>query len=131
MGFKAFLESGLAMAADNGMTRMLTNNDFDEIPNGKVPVELAYEAIENLENSFKAIGLTEEFDDSLKLFKAKLGWHSVPNYNKDNVTSNKTTTHQDLNTFFTNNTEMQRFIHADVIVYAYVKEKFYLEIDKL
>lgn len=80
MSFKTFLESGIAMAADNGMTRMLTNNDFDSVSNGGVPESLALEAIKNLDNHFEAVGLTEQYERSLELFKKKIKLERITNF---------------------------------------------------
>lgn len=124
MSFGDFLESGLAMAADNGMTRMLTNNDFDKIPNGKININLAEEAINNIKEKFIAVGLTEEFDASLKLFKEKLNWTIIPKYSFDNRTAQKYISYKDAYNFFEANEEKKRFIDADLKVYRYAKEKF-------
>lgn len=124
MSFGDFLESGLAMAADNGMTRMLTNNDFDKIPNGEININLATEAINNIKDKFIAVGITEEFDTSLKLFKEKLNWTIIPDYTIDNKTSQKKISYKEIYNFFEANKKMQRFINADLKIYNFVKEKF-------
>lgn len=124
MSFKEFLESGLAMAADNGMTRMLTNNDFDKTPNGDVKISLAEVAINNLKNKFVVIGLTEEFETSIKLFTERLNWTVTPEYRIDNKTYQKKISLEEVHSFFESNKDMQRFIATDLKVYSYAKEKF-------
>lgn len=127
MSFGDFLESGLAMAADNGMTRMLTNNDFDKIPNGEVQMNLAEQSIININNKFIAVGITEEFETSLKLFKQKLNWTSTPKFRIDNKTTKKKISNEEVYNFFEKNKDMRRFIEADLKVYAYAKEIFLKE----
>jgi hypothetical protein len=42
----------------------------------------------NLKNYFSVVGITERFDESLKVFQKKLGW-KINGYSKENVTPNK------------------------------------------
>ncbi|UKM63635.1 sulfotransferase family protein [Flavobacteriaceae bacterium GSB9] len=128
MSFKTFLESGLAMAADNGMTRMLTNHDFDKVPNGEVNENLSEEAIENLENYFVAVGLTEHFEASLELFKTKLDWKKIPILKVDNSTKHKKISKKEVEAIFITNQELNRFIAADLKVYQYAKQRFFKEV---
>ena len=127
MTFETFLESGLAMAADNGMTRMLTNNDFDNIPNGEVTEILADEAINNLENYFEAVGLTEYFEASIGLFKRKLNWETIPRIKVDNKTKHKKISKNEVENIFANNENLRRFVAADLKVYQYAKKRFFKE----
>lgn len=124
MGLQAFLDSGLAMAADNGMTRMLTNKDFDLVANGKMTVEMAYKAIENIEENFIVVGITEQFDESLRLFKDRLGWKKRPSYETQNRTSKKTVSQKDVQDFFDNNPSYLKYIQPDQVLYNFVLKKF-------
>jgi hypothetical protein len=54
---------------------------------GKVEADLEM-AKNNLKNYFSVVGITERFDESLKVFQKKLGW-KINGYSKENVTSNK------------------------------------------
>lgn len=127
MSFEAFLESGLAMAADNGMTRMLTDHDFDKVANGIIKENLADEAIKNLEDYFVAVGLTENFETSLKLFQTKLDWKIIPPLKIDNKTKEKKITKEEVESIFNSNKKLKRFIAADLKVYEYAKQRFYNE----
>ena len=124
MDLAAFLDSGLAMAADNGMARMLTANDFDTLPNGEVSANLASEALENITSHFAAVGIMEEFDASLQLFKQTLGWEVVPSYEVKNKLGQKQMEAEAVKDFFETNPEYKRYIHADVRIYEEVRTRF-------
>ena len=129
MNLGSFLDSGVAMAADNGMTRMLTNKDFDKIPNGEISSAHALEAIDNLERNFKVVGLTEKFNESLELFRIKLKWNSVPTYAKENVTKRKALIQTNVAEFFDEHQEYRRFVNADLMVYEYAYSRFQKEFE--
>ncbi len=131
MGLKQFLDSGLAMAADNGITRLLTNNDFDKVPNGMIKESHALEAIQNLKQHFAVIGITERFEDSISLFKYILGWKVLPQVKADNKTSVKLIEVKQVQSFFKNNDDYCKYIHADVMVYRYVYKQFQKAIKSL
>lgn len=124
MSLAPFLDSGLAMAADNGITRMLTNNDFDALSHGAIPLALAEQAINNLKTNFVALGLTEEFDKSLFLFQQKLAWKKLPSYEVKNKTNTQFVTTEAVYEFFDENPEYKRYIKADLLVYEYAKNWF-------
>lgn len=119
-----FLDSGLAMAADNGMTRMLTDRDFDKVANGLVDETLAKEAIKNLEEHFCAIGIQEEFDNSVRLFSHKLGWDNLPEKVHRNRTIDKRLDYAQVKDFFGSNPKYLRFIQCDLKVYQYALKRF-------
>ena len=81
-----------------------------------------------INNKFIAVGITEEFDSSLKLFKDKLNWTTIPKYRIDNKTTQKKITNEEVHSFFEANKDKQRFIDTDLKVYAYAKEKFLKDI---
>lgn len=124
MGFAEFLDSGLAMAADNGITRMLTNRDFAEVSNGEITEDLAEQAIQNLEEHFSVIGLMEQFDESMRLFRIKLNWNKMPPYTVSNKTNKKLVSVNDAAAFFEMNKSYKKYISADLKVYEYAKKRF-------
>ena len=83
----------------NGMTNYLSGETLKvqladpssrEKVNSQCSDEIKFElAKKHLKQNFKAIGLTERFDESLILFKKKLGWE-IPFYKKSNVSTNRT-----------------------------------------
>jgi hypothetical protein len=86
MSLADFVRSGSMLMADNGMARMLAGVDFDEIPYGQCDQSVAARAVDHLQQHFSAVGLTEQFDASLLLFKQCLGWRRLPFYARRNVT---------------------------------------------
>jgi hypothetical protein len=82
-----FLESGKFISADNGMTRFIVGKDRDAVPYGRCTAGMLDEAKSNLQRYFLAVGLTEQFDPSIILFKRLLGWKKVPAYTVKNKNS--------------------------------------------
>lgn len=121
MSIAEFLDSGLVMAADNGMSRMLTNHDFENTPNGQIPLKLADEAIKNIDEYFVAIGLMEEFDKSLEVFKTKLNWSKTPENSAKNRTNTKLVSKDDMIRFFEQNNDYKKYIQVDLLVYKHAK----------
>ncbi len=81
-----YLEQGVAVNADNGMTRFIAGKDSTDVPYGQCTDELLDQAVTNIKDHFLAIGLTERFDESLILFKRVLKWEKIPYYHrKQNV----------------------------------------------
>jgi hypothetical protein len=81
-----YLEQGVAVNADNGMTRFIAGKDSTDVPYGQCANELLDRAVANVKDHFLAIGLTERFDESLVLFKRALKWEKMPYYhNKLNI----------------------------------------------
>ncbi len=73
------LESSL-MELDNGQTRFIAGDKQDcfinRTPVGECDQSLLDRAIQNIQNDFSLIGLTEYFDQSLLLLKELMGWQS-------------------------------------------------------
>lgn len=124
MSLMDFLDSGLAMAADNGMSRMLTNNDFDTVRNGEVTLSLADEAITNLQNHFVAVGVLDHYQDSLEMFKSRLNWSHLPTFKIENKTTNRMLSTTDVVELMTLNPEYLKFIASDKVVYEYALNWF-------
>lgn len=72
---------------DNGLVRRLSGVG-DQVPYGKVEVRHLELAIQNINNYFLAVGITEKFDLSIELFK-RLGIFNKIHYWKQNEGSNK------------------------------------------
>jgi hypothetical protein len=71
------LERGIFSTA-NLQTRMISGKDEADLEMAK----------NNLKNYFSVVGITERYDESLKVFQKKLGWE-INGYSKANVTPNK------------------------------------------
>lgn len=84
-----FLESGKFISADNGMTRLISGKDRDDIDYGKCTDEMFEIAKNNLEHEFLVFGLTEYYDETLILLKKILEWPKFPVYIKKNVHEKK------------------------------------------
>jgi hypothetical protein len=122
MDIRTFLESGQALAADNGMTRFLSGTSLAEVPYGKMDSGLVEKAKENLKTHFVVAGLMRYFDETLLLYKEKLGWDTLPNYFKRNVTGQKVASVSTL-------TEAEKafirdFCKPDFELYAFVQAEF-------
>ena len=71
---------------DNGQTRFVSG-DFTT-PYGKCSDVMLQQAIDNIEDRFAFVGLTERFDETLVLCRHYLGWKNLY-YEQMNVTKNK------------------------------------------
>lgn len=124
MTFASFLDSGLAMAADNGMTRMIAGADLEDVPYGMVSRSHVASAISLLEKHFVAVGLTEKFEASLELYCRTLDWKELPKYHSLNKTSQKVVSTDTAKVFFKENPDYQKYIDADIQLYSYAKRQF-------
>lgn len=83
-----FVERGLSVVTDNGMTRKIAglsdNVGFQQYDRGLLDV-----AKQNIEKHFKFVGISEHFDESLMILGDVLGWKNLHYYNR-NVTVNRT-----------------------------------------
>jgi hypothetical protein len=86
MDLDAFLARGSARIS-NLQTRILLGRQSYQLPPGDER-ELANQAFEVLANDLEGFGLTEQFDQSLLLFREQLGWRNTPRYRHRN-TGNK------------------------------------------
>ena len=93
----------------------------DEIPFGKMQDQHYKKAIENINTWFVAVGITEQFDLSIELFKS-LGVLKKVYYWRQNTTKNKGSGKADLSDSALNKfKEANRFDYA---LYAYCLDKF-------
>ena len=70
---------------DNGITRFLSGNsnlNTDKITN-KIELEDSHLAIKNIKK-FDFIGITETFDQNIKLLAEELDWEDIPKYGMNN-----------------------------------------------
>ena len=84
MSLADYVTSKLNSQLDNGQLRLLSGIEED-IPFGGCSSAMLDRAKENLKRHFTVIGLTERFDDSLRLMKECFGWKNI-SYQKANVT---------------------------------------------
>jgi len=80
---KEYLKNGIVLYMDNCQVRYLCG--VDNIPYGGVTEAHLKMAMDNLHKHYKAVGLTERFDESILFFAETFGWRT-PFYNKKNVT---------------------------------------------
>jgi hypothetical protein len=89
LGIREYFESGITGQLSNGQVRLLSGDNLPNDPG--VPSSRSMEradlhrAQEHLSNGFAAVGLQERFDETLILFRRRLGWQ-WPFYLKENVT---------------------------------------------
>ncbi len=116
IGIKTFVNEILT---DNNQTRMVAGAWMSsEQPCTEATLQ---KAKAHIRAHFALVGLTSEFDTSLFLLKKRLGWQSIPTYDKRNVASNRPK-RQTL-------TDLERAAiyetHAfDVALYQYVQAQF-------
>jgi len=84
-GFEDFVRKGFGGV--NSIIQMLIEpEEYKKIAGEKARLETAKE---NLVNYMTAVGTVESFDETLILFKNKLGWRYLPIYSKENVTHSR------------------------------------------
>jgi hypothetical protein len=86
MSLEAFLESNHRAARPNDQVRFVSGLAPEESPS-----KALRRAKHNLKEEFAAFGLTERFDESLLLFREKLGWARPPVYVSSNVNRERPT----------------------------------------
>jgi hypothetical protein len=84
--FVEFVKGHYTNTSDNGIARFLSGHNLAAAAHGQCGSDTAIQAISNLKNHFSAIGLLEEFDQSLLLFQHVLAWTKQPLYKRRNVT---------------------------------------------
>lgn len=80
MSLEEYVTSGITFETDNGQTRWLT--DACDVPFGQCTDRLLSQAIDNIDNHFSFVGLTECFDQSLIRMHEIYGWRKHPVYVK-------------------------------------------------
>jgi len=79
------VDGGLSLAefasmnieSDNGQVRRLNELGYWQLPLGRVTQGMLDAAKRRLREDIRVFGLSERFDDSLRLFRRALGWRSV------------------------------------------------------
>jgi len=84
---KEYVANKLSSELNNGQTRLLAGLEWD-VPFGECKGELLDKAKENLETYFTSVGLTERFDEFLRLLNHQLGW-KIYFKKKQNVGQNR------------------------------------------
>lgn len=90
MSLIEYFESGITGQLSNGQVRLLSGDHLPDDPG--VPSNRAMEPAdlestwEHLKHGFAAVGLQERFDETLLLFRRRLGWY-WPFYVRENVTT--------------------------------------------
>jgi hypothetical protein len=87
LSLKEFIEAGLFSEVDNGQTRMISGLG-SEVPYGACTSYMLHHAIENIENHFSVVGVTEQFDESLILMVDHHEWSRLL-YARTNVNKSK------------------------------------------
>lgn len=88
MSLVDFMRSGIALEADNGLTRRIAGPTAD-YAYGKCPDDMLEIAKANLRDHFDVVGLSEQFNASVVLAARVLGWERIPLYVKANVTKER------------------------------------------
>lgn len=125
--FVEFVKKGYSRTADNGMTRFISGISWNDVPYGQIDGEVLELAKKNL-SKFLAVGLTEDFDRSLLLFKLLLKKERYPVYLKLNTTITLTKgvsqrpilTKKDITS--KDWKSIEPYIKYDEALYAYAKE---------
>ncbi len=89
LSLKEFLLSDHPIADSNRQVRFLAAADPKSNPEAALAT-----AKKRLRNDFAVFGLTEKFDESLLLFRRRLGWTRVPFYVSRNVNSDRPSTEE-------------------------------------
>lgn len=87
LSIKEFALSDISWELDNCMTRLISGEDNVDINN--CTIDVYNKAIQNIDNYFCFVGISEKYDESLILLKNRFGWKHYPFYRKLNVTSGK------------------------------------------
>jgi hypothetical protein len=118
MDLGEYVETGIHRDARNGQCRLLSGEPHEEAASAS-GVDLLERAWRNLE-SFVAVGLTERFDESLLLYRDRLGWDRL-SYGRENVLAGRPSAA----TFPTEVLDVVRRHNAlDLELYARVRARF-------
>ena len=131
LSFAQYMSSNITGQLSNGQTRLLCGDCEDE--NYGVPTLRKLEQVDfdrataHIEQHIIAVGLQERFDESLMLYKHKLGW-KLPFYVSENITkrpftvANLTADDRDL---------IKKQNTCDLTLYNHVEQRFERDIKKL
>lgn len=114
LSLKDYIEQDINPSLNNGYIKFLSGQN-------EVTENAYQQVIENLENHFAVIGITEQFDESILIMKEVLKWKSTPLYFRQNVSKNKKSGKEDYN-------ELKDLILSknsfDARLYNFAVEKF-------
>ncbi len=131
LSFAEYMSSNITGQLSNGQTRLLCGDCEDEnygVPTLRKLDQADFDlAKQHLEQHVIAVGLQERFDESLMLYKHKLGW-KLPFYVSENITmrpftlANLTAEDRDL---------IKEQNALDLALYDHVEQRFESDIRKL
>jgi hypothetical protein len=116
MSLVEFLDSNHRAARPNDQVRFVSGLAPEDDPS-----EALQRARQNLKEKFTAFGLTERFDESLLLFRHRLGWSRPPVYVSSNVNSKRPTV-EDLPTSVIDSVRAKN--ELDLELYRFAAELF-------
>lgn len=126
MSLQEYVGSELSIEINNGQTRLLAGlKENPGIGIGRGFPEMLNRAKQNIDNNFSVVGLTEEFEKSLILFKKSLGW-SETFYLKRNETKNRKTVKEVSENIIN---IIGEYNEMDIELYNYAKKEFYKKIE--
>lgn len=120
MDIKTFLDSGIYHFMDNGQTRLMAGVDYLDVPYGHVDESMLNAAIENLENHFPVIGITELFSESVRLLQNRYKWKDI-NYSNQNVNKTRKMLDEHDSKILEN---IKKYNQFDIDLYNYARRKF-------
>ncbi|WP_254563564.1 sulfotransferase family 2 domain-containing protein [Oscillatoria sp. HE19RPO] len=126
MSLQDYVGSELSIEINNGQTRLLAGlKENPGIGIGKGFPEMLNRAKTNIEENFAVVGLTEEFDKSLILFKKALGW-SETFYLKRNETKNRKAVKEVPDNIIQT---IREYNEMDIELYNYAKNRLHESIE--
>ena len=124
LSFSEYMSSNITGQLSNGQTRLLCGDCEDENFGAPTLRKLEREDFEraknHLDQHFFAVGLQERFDESLILYKHKLGW-KIPFYVSENITKRPFTV---ANLTVEDNELINQQNNFDLKLYDYVERRF-------
>lgn len=131
LSLEEFVREGISHELNNGQTRALAGSlgnvsrkmEFGQSNStlaSSEKVVMLEKAKENIEKHFSAVGLTEQFDQSLFLFKRNFGWSNLF-YKRENVGKNISVKYS---TPESSIQLIKEYNELDLELYSYVKDRF-------
>jgi Sulfotransferase family len=118
MTLRDYVMSGMTGELANGQTALLAGQEHDA-PTGDL--SLLDRARANVTRHFSAVGVTEDFERTIVLFKLALGWRRPLVYESVNVTAGR----PDANAIDEETLETIRSLNRlDEVLYHFVRERF-------
>ncbi len=125
MTLEDYIHSKLTDELDNGQVRMLSG--IPAVPIGECSPEMLRLAKDNLVKHFTAVGLTERFDDSLRLFARVYQWKpaAVQSMNVNEKRQSKNEIPPNVLRW------VEKMNELDMDLYAFVEKTFGKELDRV